>query len=57
MPKLEAVTGPSGAITDVTISYPRDLDQADARVFSRDAAAAAVNVFVPHAGRPDDRTA
>jgi dipeptidyl-peptidase III len=24
MPKLEAVTGPSGAITDVTISYPRD---------------------------------
>ena len=25
MPKLEAVTAPSGAITDVTISYPRDL--------------------------------
>ena len=25
MPKLEAVTGPSGGITDVTISYPRDL--------------------------------
>ena len=24
MPKLEPVTGPSGAITDVTISYPRD---------------------------------
>jgi dipeptidyl-peptidase-3 len=25
MPKLEAVTGASGAITDVTISYPQDL--------------------------------
>jgi dipeptidyl-peptidase III len=25
MPKLEAVTGPSGAITDVKISYPQDL--------------------------------
>ena len=25
MPKLEAVTGPSGGVTDVTISYPRDL--------------------------------
>jgi dipeptidyl-peptidase-3 len=25
MPKLEAATGPSGGITDVTISYPRDL--------------------------------
>jgi dipeptidyl-peptidase-3 len=24
MPRLEAVTGPSGAVTDVTISYPRD---------------------------------
>ena len=25
MPKLEAVSGPSGGITDVAISYPRDL--------------------------------
>ena len=25
MPRLEATTGPSGDITDVTISYPRDL--------------------------------
>ena len=25
MPKLEAVTNPSGEVTDVTISYPRDL--------------------------------
>ena len=25
MPKLEAVTGAAGAITDVTISYPQDL--------------------------------
>jgi dipeptidyl-peptidase-3 len=25
MPKLEALTNPSGEITDVTISYPRDL--------------------------------
>src|SRR5205814_2099506 len=24
MPKLEAVTGPSGGVTEVTISYPRD---------------------------------
>jgi len=27
MPKLEAVTGPSGGVTDVTISYPRDLSR------------------------------
>jgi dipeptidyl-peptidase-3 len=25
MPKLQAVTGPNGAITDVTISYPKNL--------------------------------
>jgi hypothetical protein len=25
MPKLTAVTGANGAITDVTISYPQDL--------------------------------
>ena len=46
---------------DVTISYPQRLCPADARVFGRDAAAAAVNVFVPHAGRshaePPDRGA
>ena len=27
MPRLEAVTGPDGEITDVRISYPRDFTQ------------------------------
>ena len=32
-PRLEAVTGADGKITDVKISYPLDLDDADAGVF------------------------
>lgn len=51
MPKLEAVTGPDGAITDVEISYPQDLTaqmleyaaltRATRRAFMRQAPAAA----------------
>ena len=40
MPKLEAVTDAAGEITDVTISYPLDLTDADARILGGDAAPA-----------------
>jgi dipeptidyl-peptidase-3 len=46
MPKLDAVKGPDGALTDVKISYPRDLtaqmlEYAAATRASRDAFRAA----------------
>ena len=50
MPKLEAVTGPSGAIDRRHHFVSARLRPADARVFGRDAAAPAVNVLVPHSG-------
>ncbi len=56
MPRLEAVTNAAGAITDVAISYPLDLDGADARILGGNQAPAGMTYGgLPRAHEPSER--